>query len=88
MLSVLRIGRLSTEMLVTRVRPAAAPRMDPIRWGTPGVKPTVDPRGVTVTTTPDPVGNPAPTDPDDVPEVPTPGVPAGPQTTDPEAPHE
>ncbi|MEG9224792.1 hypothetical protein [Aeromicrobium sp. Sec7.5] len=41
-----------------------------------------------MTTTPDPVGNPAPTDPDDVPEVPTPGVPAGPQTTDPEAPHE
>ncbi len=37
-----------------------------------------------MTTTPDP----APTDPDDVPEVPTPGVPAGPQTTDPEAPHE
>ncbi len=31
---------------------------------------------------------PAPVDPDDVPQEPLPGVPAGPQTTDPEAPHE
>ncbi len=84
MLSVLRIGARVIEILITRVPSAPSRRMDPDRRGTTRVMPTVQPRGVAVTTTPDI----APTDPDDVPEEPQPGVPAGPQTTDPEAPHE
>ncbi len=84
MLSVLRIGARVTEILLTAGRVGEMRRMDCRRGGTPEVMTTVKPRGVTMTTTPDP----APTDPDDVPEVPAPGVPAGPQTTDPEAPHE